>query len=143
MMGMTGFRGNGLNVASVAAALGGNSNGLGCFQVQSINACQGSSAGFTTGAYAPGQYPSSTLMNMINGYTPAPPQTVNMDILSRQGMQQQPQTMYNRSPFVPSSIDYYYNYVPNPNHFVFNLPRTHPEKPRNPSQARTISSSTF
>ncbi|KAF5442320.1 hypothetical protein F2P56_034990 [Juglans regia] len=114
MMGMAGFRGNGLNVASAAAALGGNSNGLGRFQVHSNNACQGSSAGFTTGAYAPGQYPSSTLMNM-NGYTPAPPQTMNMDILARQGMQPQPQTMYNRSPFVPSSTGYYYNYVPNPN----------------------------
>ncbi|KAG2700774.1 hypothetical protein I3760_06G012700 [Carya illinoinensis] len=121
MMGMAGFGGNSLNVASAAAALGGNSNGLGRFQVQSNNACQGPSAGFTTGTYVPDQYPSSTLMNM-NGYTPAPPPTMNMDILARHAMQQQPQMMYNRSPFVPSSTGYCYNYVPNPNPY----PHTEP-----------------
>ncbi|XP_041009883.1 heavy metal-associated isoprenylated plant protein 37-like [Juglans microcarpa x Juglans regia] len=112
MMGLAGFHGNGLNVASAgaAAALGGNSNGLGGFQ--------GSSAGFPTGGYATGQYPSSMLMNM-NGHNHPSPMMVNMQ--ARNAMQQ-PQMMYHRSPYVPPTTGYYYNYSPSPNPYSYTEP---------------------
>ncbi|KAG2709518.1 hypothetical protein I3760_05G243900 [Carya illinoinensis] len=118
MMGLAGFRGNGLNVASAGASLGGNSNGLGGFQVQS-NEYQGSSAGFPTGGYATGQYPSSMLMNM-NGHNHPSPMMMNMQ--ARHAMQQQPQMMYHRSPYVPPTTGYYYNYSPSPNPYSYTEP---------------------
>jgi hypothetical protein len=120
MMGLAGFHGNGVNNVASAAALGGNSNSLGGgFQVQSNNAHhhnQGSPAGFPTGGYATGQYPSSMLMNM-NGYNHPSPMMMNMNMQARHAMQQQqqqPQMMYHRSPFVPPTTGYYYNYSPSP-----------------------------
>ncbi|XP_062170824.1 heavy metal-associated isoprenylated plant protein 37-like [Alnus glutinosa] len=118
MMGLAGFHGNRVNNVASAAALGGNSNGMGGFQVQqSNNPHQGSSAGFPTGGYATGQYPSSMLMNM-NGYNHPSPMMTNMNNMqARHAMQQQqqPQMMYHRSPFVPPTTGYYYNHSPSPN----------------------------
>lgn len=116
MMGLAGFHGNGVNNVASAAALGGNSSGLGGFQVQSHNPHQGSSASFPTGGYATGQqYPSSMLMNM-NGYNHPSPMMMNMQARNamQQQQQQQPQMMYHRSPFVPPTTGYYYNYSPSP-----------------------------
>ncbi|KAE8022823.1 hypothetical protein FH972_008592 [Carpinus fangiana] len=121
MMGVAGFHGNGVNNVASAAAFGGNSNSLGGgFQGQSNNAHhhhQGSPAGFPTGGYATGQYPSSMLMNM-NGYNHPSPMMMNMNMQARHAMQQQqqqPQMMYHRSPLVPPTTGYYYNYSPSPN----------------------------
>lgn len=41
-----------------------------------------------------------------NTYNPSPP------FMSRHGLQVQPQMLYNRSPFVPSTTGYYYGYGP-------------------------------
>ncbi|KAF3432209.1 hypothetical protein FNV43_RR26948 [Rhamnella rubrinervis] len=115
MMSLAGFHGNGPNVGT-AGALGGTSNGMGGgFQVQPNNGYQASSsAGFPSGGYATGQYPSSMMMNM-NGYNhPSSMMNMNMQQQARHAMQQQPQMMYHRSPYVPPSTGYYYNYNPYP-----------------------------
>ncbi|XP_021292696.1 heavy metal-associated isoprenylated plant protein 37 [Herrania umbratica] len=113
MMGLSGFHGNGPNVAN-AAALGGNPNAVGGFQVQSNNGLQGSSAAsFPNGGYVNGQYPSSMLMNM-NGYNYPSSMMNMMNLQNRHAMQQQPQMMYHRSPLIPPSTGYYYNYGPPP-----------------------------
>ncbi|KAJ4839373.1 hypothetical protein Tsubulata_035770 [Turnera subulata] len=116
IMNLAGFNSNGANVARSAAALGGNPNSLGGFQVQSgNNGYQGSSAaaGFPNGGYATGQYPSSMLMNM-NGYN-HPAASMMTNLQNRHVMQQQPQMMYHRSPFIPPTTGYYYNnYTPAP-----------------------------
>ncbi|KAG6757684.1 hypothetical protein POTOM_038006 [Populus tomentosa] len=102
MMNLAGFRGNDANVSNAAAAiaaLGGNTNGLG-LQVQSNNiGHQGPSAaaGFPTGGYTTGPYPSSMLMNMTAKNHPA---SMMMNMQNRNGMQQ-PQMMYHRSPYNP------------------------------------------
>ncbi|KHN42381.1 hypothetical protein glysoja_020093 [Glycine soja] len=115
MMNLAGFNGNNCanNVGS-ATVLGGNnnSNGLGGFPVQSNNnMIPGSAAAFSNGGLSGGQYPSSLLMNM-NGFNnhPSPsPLMMNMNMQqARQAMQQQPQMMYHRSPFVPPNTGYYY-----------------------------------
>ncbi|XVF02821.1 hypothetical protein REPUB_Repub04eG0207300 [Reevesia pubescens] len=113
MMGLSGFHGNGAN----AAALGGNPNAIGGFQVQSNNGLQGSSAAsLPNGGYATGQHPSSMLMNM-NGYNH--PSSSMMNMQNRHAMQQQPQMMYHRSPLIPPSTGYYYNYNYNPPPYSF------------------------
>ncbi|XWS22816.1 hypothetical protein CRYUN_Cryun29cG0068400 [Craigia yunnanensis] len=115
MMGLSGFHGNGSNVAN-AAALGGNPNAVRGFQVQSNNGLQGpSAASFPNGGYATGQYPSSMLMNM-NRYN-YPSSIMNMNLQNRHAMQQQPQMMYHRSPLIPPITGYYYNYNPSPYSF--------------------------
>ncbi|KAJ8769496.1 hypothetical protein K2173_003860 [Erythroxylum novogranatense] len=118
MMSLAGFPANGASVVgNGAGGLGGNnSHGLGGYQVQPSNGYQASSAaGFPGNVYSTGQYPSSMLMN-LNGYNhPASSMTMNMQ--SRHVMQQpqpQPQIMYHRSPFIPPSTGYYYNYIPAP-----------------------------
>ncbi|XVF85331.1 hypothetical protein PTKIN_Ptkin17bG0109200 [Pterospermum kingtungense] len=115
IVGLSGFHGNGGNVANAAAALGGNiPNAVGGFQVQSNNGVQGSSApSFPNGGYATGQYqyPSSMLMN-TNGYNY--PSSSMMNLQNRHAMQQQPQMMYHRSPLIPLSTGYHYNYYYNP-----------------------------
>ncbi|XVF43655.1 hypothetical protein PTKIN_Ptkin02bG0058100 [Pterospermum kingtungense] len=126
MMGLSGFHGNGANnVSNAAAALGGNSNAVGGFQVQSNNGLQGqgsSAASFPNGAYVTtGQYPSSMLMNM-NGYNYPSSMMNMMNLQNRHAIQQQqPQMMYNRSPLIPPSTGCYYNYSP--------LPYSFPEAP--------------
>ncbi|EOY00920.1 Heavy metal transport/detoxification superfamily protein isoform 6 [Theobroma cacao] len=113
IMGLSGFHGNGANVAD-AAALGGNPNAVGGFQVQSNNGLQGSSAAiFQNGGYVTGQNPSSVLMNM-NGYNYPSSMMNMMNLQNRHAMQQQPQMMYHRSPVIPPSTGYYYNYGPPP-----------------------------
>ncbi|XP_022775673.1 heavy metal-associated isoprenylated plant protein 37-like [Durio zibethinus] len=113
MMGHSGFPGNGANVAN---SLGGNPNAVGGFQLQSNNGLQGSStASFPNGGYATGQYPSSTLMNM-NGYNYPSPMNM-MNLQNRHAMPPQPQMMYHRSPIIPPSTGYYYNYNPPPYSF--------------------------
>lgn len=116
IMNLAGFNGNSNGVGS-ATVLGGNSNsnGLGGFSIQSNNnnnnnMIQGSSASIPNGGYFTGQYPSSMLMNM-NGFNNHPsPLMMNMNMQARHGMQQQqPQMMYQRSPFIPSNTGYYYN----------------------------------
>lgn len=118
---MMGFHGNGgANNVSNAAAYGG-------FQVQPNNGLlhQGSSsaASFPNAAYVTGQqHPSSMLMNP-NGYNYPSSSMMNMmNMQNRQAMQQQPQMMYHRSPLIPPSTGYYYNYY-NP------LPYSFPEVP--------------
>ncbi|PIN26002.1 Copper chaperone [Handroanthus impetiginosus] len=89
MMNLAGFHGHGAQ--NIAAALGGNSTG---FQ----GALQGAhGGGFPVNGLGGGQSNLSSMMMNMNGY------------------QQQPQMMYNRSPFVPPSTGYYYyNYGPVP-----------------------------
>ncbi|MED6222025.1 hypothetical protein PIB30_060543 [Stylosanthes scabra] len=121
MMNLAGFNGNNnnnhnvANNAGSATVLGSNSNGLGGFPVLSNNIVPGSTAGvLPNGAFSTGQYPSSLLMNM-NGFNnhPSPsPLMMNMNMQARQAMQQQPQMMYHRSPFVPPNTGYYYNHSP-------------------------------
>eukprot|EP00258_Populus_trichocarpa_P009414 XP_002315893.3 heavy metal-associated isoprenylated plant protein 37 isoform X1 [Populus trichocarpa] len=141
MMNLAGFRGNDANVSNATAAiaaLGGNPNGLG-LQVQSNNnGHQGPSAaaGFPTGGYSTGQYPSSMLMNMTGQNHPA---SMMMNMQNRNGMQQpqmnmtgqnhpasmmmnmqnrnglqHPQMMYHRSPYNPPTTGYCYNPHPHP-----------------------------
>lgn len=101
MMNLAGFHGNGAN--NVAAVLGGNSNGIGGsggFQVPANNVFQGAPGGFPFHGLAAGHNPSSMMMNLQNRHA-----------------FQQPQMMYNRSPFVPPSTGYYYNYGPVPYNF--------------------------
>ncbi|KAK9276035.1 hypothetical protein L1049_005566 [Liquidambar formosana] len=127
MMGLTGYHGNGVNIptaSAAAAALGGNSNGLGGFQIQPNNGFnQGSSTGFPNGGLAAGhQHPSSMLMNM-NGYHqnnhPSSMMMNMQNLQNRHAMQQQPQMMYQRSPFIPPSTGYYYNYCPSPYSYTY------------------------
>ncbi|KAH7571013.1 hypothetical protein JRO89_XS05G0240100 [Xanthoceras sorbifolium] len=123
MMGLAGFHGNGGNVNNAAASLGGNPNGLGGLQaaVQQLQPNNGyqqnpPAAVFPNGGYATGQYPSPMLMNM-NGYNnhPSSQMMTNMNMQNRHHpMQQQPQMMYHRSPFIPPSTGYYYNHSPVP-----------------------------
>ncbi|CAK7326710.1 unnamed protein product [Dovyalis caffra] len=133
MMNLAGFHGNGANVSNAAAAvaaLGGNPNGgLGGLQVQpNNNGFQGSSsaaAGFPTGGYATGQYPSSMPMNMNAHNHPA---SMMMNMQNRnvmQQQQQQPQMMYQRSPYNPPATGYYYNYSPAP----YPYPHAYTEQP--------------
>ncbi|XP_021887128.1 heavy metal-associated isoprenylated plant protein 37 [Carica papaya] len=114
MMGLAGLHANGANMGNAtgsAAALGGNRNGLGGFQVQPNNGFQGpsSAAGIPNNGYVTGQYPSSVLTNM-NGYNHPSAMMMNMNMQNRHVMQQQPQMMYHRSPFIPPNTGYYYNY---------------------------------
>ncbi|XP_062111061.1 heavy metal-associated isoprenylated plant protein 37-like [Humulus lupulus] len=125
MLNLGGFHGSGPSL-STSAGMGGNPiNGLGGYQLQSNNnGYPASSTGLPNG-YATGQYPSSMLMNM-NGYnnhtspSSTSPMMTNMNTMNmhqaRQHamMQQQPQVMYQRSPFIPPSTGYYYNYSPYP-----------------------------
>ena len=146
MMNLAGFHGNGINASAPAsaAALGGNPNGLGGFQVQSNNGFhQGSSGGIPTGGYAAGQqqYPASMLMNM-NGYNNHPsPMMMNMDMQTRHAVQQQPQMMYQRAPSVPPSTGYYYNYSPSPSPSPYNVlyPYTQPNYSDHNSAAHMFS----
>ncbi|KAA8529076.1 hypothetical protein F0562_033436 [Nyssa sinensis] len=87
MMGLAGLHGNGAN--NVAAALGGNSNGLGLggFQAQPSNGIQlqGSSTGMIpNGGFATGPNPSSMLMNMNGHNQQYNPATLNDDELAEQ-----------------------------------------------------------
>ncbi|KAE9611730.1 putative heavy metal-associated domain, HMA [Lupinus albus] len=121
MMNLAGFNGNnGANNAGSATVLGPNSNGLGGFPVQS-NMIPGSSAVIPNGAFAATgqQYPSPLLMNM-NGFnnhpSPSPLMMNNMNMQARHAMQQQPQMMYHRSPYIPPNTGYYYNHNLNNNY---------------------------
>ncbi|KAI8538244.1 hypothetical protein RHMOL_Rhmol09G0087700 [Rhododendron molle] len=123
MMGLAGFHANGgNNVSSVSsAALGGNSNpngmgmGMGGFQVQLPN------SGFPTGGLATGHHPSSMMMNMgnSNGYNQQYSNTPASIMMNMHNRQPQPQMMYQRSPYIPPSTGYYYNYnyAPAPYHY--------------------------
>lgn len=117
MMGLAEFHANGgNNVSSVssAALLGGNSNpngmgmgmGMGGFQVQLPN------SGFPTGGLATGHHPSSMMMNMgnSNGYNQQYSNTPASIMMNMHNRQPQPQMMYQRSPYIPPSTGYYYNY---------------------------------
>ncbi|XP_059309770.1 heavy metal-associated isoprenylated plant protein 37-like isoform X2 [Lycium ferocissimum] len=106
MMNLAGFHGNGTNnVASILNG-GNNSNLMGPrgFQVHPNNVIQQGSSGHFN--------PSSTsmLMNMnnIGGHQQYNPTSMLMNLQNRHAMQQ-PQMMYNRSPFVPPATGYYYN----------------------------------
>ncbi|KAI3453107.1 hypothetical protein Pfo_009770 [Paulownia fortunei] len=119
MMNLAGFHANGAN--NVAPVLGGNSNAMGGggggFQVQPNNVFQGSPGGFPVNGLAAGHTPSSVMMNM-NGYQQYNnPSSVMMNLQNRQALQQ-PQMMYNRSPFIPPTTGYYYNYGPVPYSFT-------------------------
>ncbi|KAL2324207.1 hypothetical protein Fmac_023265 [Flemingia macrophylla] len=109
MMNLAGFNGNDANVGSATVLGPNNSNGYGVFPVQSNNMIPGSSAAFPNGGLASGQYPSSLLMSM-NGFNNHPAPSPLMMNMQRQAMQQQPQMMYHRSPFVPPNTGYYYNH---------------------------------
>ncbi|MCH91334.1 heavy-metal-associated domain protein, partial [Trifolium medium] len=114
MMNLAGFNGNNNGVGNATTILGGNSNGLGGFPVQSnnTNMIQGSSAAaIPNGGFVTGQYPASMMMNM-NGFNNHPSSLMNMNMQqARHAMQQQqPQMMYHRSPYVPPNTGYYYNY---------------------------------
>ncbi|CAI9785433.1 unnamed protein product [Fraxinus pennsylvanica] len=110
MMNLAGFNGNGANNVA-ASVLGTNSNVMGgAFQVQPNNVYQGSSAGFPINGLATGHNPTSMMMNM-NGYQQFNNPSSLMNLQNRHALQQ-PQMMYNRSPFIPPSTGYYYNYEP-------------------------------
>ncbi|KAJ7943027.1 Heavy metal-associated domain protein [Quillaja saponaria] len=119
MMNLANFNGNGANVAS-ATVLGSNPKSLGGLQVQPNNGYPGSSAGLglPSGGLATGQYSPSLMMN-INGHNQPSPMMMNMNMQNRHAMQQQPQMMYNRSPFIPPTTGYYYNYSsPAPHYYT-------------------------
>ncbi|XP_011023098.1 PREDICTED: uncharacterized protein LOC105124691 [Populus euphratica] len=126
MINLPGFHGNGANVSNAAAAaaiaaLGGNPNGLGGLQVQSNN-----NAGFPTGGYATGQYPSSMNMNGHNNPTAA---ALMMNMQHRNVSQPPPQMMYHRSPYNPPTTGYYYNYSPAPYPCPYPYPDPYTEQP--------------
>ncbi|XP_059316807.1 heavy metal-associated isoprenylated plant protein 37 [Lycium ferocissimum] len=111
MMNLAGFHGNNNNGNGITT----NNNGGGGFQVHPNNVIPG------------GHNPSaSMLMNMNNGgaqqqqYNPSP---MLMNFQNRHAMQQQPppQIAYNRSPFIPPAIGYYYN---NSNNYGGQVPYT-------------------
>ncbi|KAI3467006.1 hypothetical protein Pfo_023669 [Paulownia fortunei] len=118
MMNLAGFHGNRAN--NVAAVLGGNSNGMGGgggYQAQPNNVFQGAPGGFPIHGLAAGHNPSSMMVNM-NGYQQYNhPSSVMMNMQNRHALQQ-PQVMYNRSPFIPPSTGYYHNYGPVPYTFT-------------------------
>ncbi|KAI4313810.1 hypothetical protein L6164_026760 [Bauhinia variegata] len=123
MMSLAGFNRNGVNGGS-ATVIGSNLNGLGGFQAQQPNnGIAGSSAGLPNGAFSTGQYPASLLMNMsgINNH-PSQLMNMNMNTQNRHVMQQQPQMMHHRSPFVPPSTGYYYNYNHSPACYSYSFP---------------------
>lgn len=108
MMSLAGFHGNNnsgttSNNNNVAAFL--NGGGGGGFQAHPNNGIPGSLA---TGGH---NHPSASML-MNNGgqqqqYNPSP---MLMNFQNRPAMQQQqPQMMYNRSPFIPPATGYYYN----------------------------------
>nr|AFK47709.1 unknown [Lotus japonicus] len=103
MMNLAGFNGGNAGNATV---LGGNSNGMGGFPVQSNNMFQGNSpAAVPNGGYAP-----SMLMNM-NGFNNHQSPMMNMNMMqTRHAMQQQPQMMFHRSPVIPPNTGYYFNH---------------------------------
>ncbi|GMJ13313.1 HEAVY METAL ASSOCIATED PROTEIN 5 [Hibiscus trionum] len=118
--GLSGFHGTGANVVPNASVIGANPNGVaGYHQVQSNNCLQGPSATSfpNNGGFTSGQYPSPMLMN-INGYNYPSSSMMNMmNLQNRHAVQQQPQMMYHRSPLIPPSTGYYYNYNPPPYSF--------------------------
>ncbi|XP_060184800.1 heavy metal-associated isoprenylated plant protein 37-like isoform X3 [Lycium barbarum] len=97
---------NAKKAMSAAPNNGNNSNLMGPrgFQVHPNNVIQQGSSGHFN--------PSSTsmLMNMnnIGGHQQYNPTSMLMNLQNRHAMQQ-PQMMYNRSPFVPPATGYYYN----------------------------------
>lgn len=100
-MNLAGFQGNGTN--NVAAILNGGRG----FEFRPNNVIQGSSGHFINPSTG------SMLMNMnnIGGHQQYNPTSMLMNLQNRHAiMQQQPQMMYNKSPFVPPSTGYYYNY---------------------------------
>ncbi|PIN09516.1 Copper chaperone [Handroanthus impetiginosus] len=98
MMNHAGFNGG----HNVAPCLVGSSNGMGQgggFQIQPNN------GGFPMNGLAAGHNPTSMMMNM-NGFQQFNnPSSVMMNLQNRQ-----PQMMYNRSPIIPPTTGYYYNY---------------------------------
>ena len=118
MMGLGGFLGNGGGniVPTAASAFGGNSNGLGGFQIQP-NGFQGSNSTglFPNGGMATGHHhPSSMMMNLNGGNQHNYPSQMMMNVQQNRHAIQQPQMMYYRSPLIPPSTGYYYNYSPAP-----------------------------
>lgn len=117
MGGVGGFLGNngGSIVSPATSVFGGNSNGLGGFQIQP-NGYQGSSAGFPNTGFSTGhQHPSPMLMNLNgNQYNHPSQMMMNMNMQQNRHGLQQSQMMYHMSPFVPPSTGYYYNYNPYP-----------------------------
>lgn len=101
MMSLAGFHGNGGTTNLAALLGGGNPNNIGNFHHQ----IQASNNGFV-GSSSAGRFPTA-----VNGYQQYPSSSMLMNLQNRQ-----PQMMYNRSPFIPSSTAYFYNYgrVPNP-----------------------------
>ncbi|CAI9096719.1 OLC1v1032924C1 [Oldenlandia corymbosa var. corymbosa] len=123
MMNLAGFHGNGAN--NFTHVFGGNSGGgngggsagvLYHQQFQPNNGFTGSSssAGFPNSGMAAGHHPAAATTMNINGNHHHHP-SVLMNLQNRHAMQQA-QMMYNRSPFVPSSTGYYYNYGPSVHH---------------------------
>lgn len=122
MMNLAGFHGNTAN--NYASVLGGNSSneaGGGVYHQLHPNGFMGSSsAGFPNGGVATGQHPSAIMMNTNGGYQQQqqqqqqynlPFQSMLMNLQNRHAMKQ-PQMMYNRSPFIPTSTGYCYSYGP-------------------------------
>lgn len=137
MMNLAGFHGNGPNLSTTSAGMGGNPiNGLGGFQLQANNNGHPASSSGLPNGYATGQYPSSMLMNMpgYNNHASSPVMT-NMNMMNMQQarhhammQQQQPQVMYQRSPFIPPSTGYYCNYSPYPAQAApSHIPYSYPE----------------
>ncbi|XP_027151584.1 heavy metal-associated isoprenylated plant protein 37 [Coffea eugenioides] len=119
MMNLAGFHGDG-GANNFASVLGGNaaSTGSGAVyhhQVQPNNQAfmNSSPAGFPTAGMAAGHHPSAMMVNMNgNGvYNQPSSQSMLMNLQNRHAMQQ-PQMMYNRSPYIPTSTGYYYGYGP-------------------------------
>lgn len=119
------YHGNGANNI-MAAALGGNANGIeGIQQFQPSIGIQATAGGISTGLpnginFGAGHHnpinQSSVMMMNMNGYPqqfnhPSAAAAMMMNLQNRQAMQQpQPQMMYHRSPLIPPSTGYYYNY---------------------------------
>ncbi|KAK4358391.1 hypothetical protein RND71_024001 [Anisodus tanguticus] len=105
MMNLAGFHGNNNNgTATNNNNIDAILNGAGGFQVHPNNVMQGPLA---TGGHHP-----SMLMNMNNvGQQQQYPSPMLMNFQNRHAMQQQqqPQIVYNRSPFISPATGYYYN----------------------------------
>lgn len=124
MMNLAGFYGNRAN--NFASVLGGNAASTGSgggvyHQVQpSTQAFMNSSAaGFPSNGMTTGHHPSAMMMNINGGtggyqqqlqqYSHPSSSSMLMNLQNRHAMQQ-PQMMYNRSPYIPTNTGYYYSY---------------------------------
>ncbi|KAL3501856.1 hypothetical protein ACH5RR_036305 [Cinchona calisaya] len=114
MMNLAGFHGN--NGPNNFASTGSGGGGI-YHQIQPNNHgfMGSSSAGFPAGGMTTGHHPSAMMMNTNGGHQQQhnhPSSSSMLMNLQNKHAMQQPQMMYNRSPYIPTSTGYYYTYGP-------------------------------